>query len=289
MPVLLITKIVNSINDRLYSLNMNKIIKTTISLCILINFASHAQAPTDIIERFIEVSGGLNLWEDIDFLQFQSTQTNIQDSVVKDDFVGFFRSKPACYVLRSKQVTYNSDENSRHHKREGEGWISMDIMAKHLGMPIRIRYNKICPALDFTINHNLIDYFYTISNKDFGNDYYVLEKKIEEPTKVVVPEERKKKNYLLFSKKDSLLKFDITTMNGKEIRVLEFLEYKMFDGYLFPILQKLTPEKISYLGQLNNKEEGILQNANRFLQPKIIAYENIKFNQPIDESVFEMD
>jgi hypothetical protein len=241
----------------------------------------------EIILNFLEVSGGVETWRNLEYFHSDFMEINENDSTVTEFFSDWYKSNHTCYVKHSEYDAYHATPISSHNKKNGEEWRSMQVITDFFGVKFTIRYEEICYALKFVTELDSLSTTYRISNKDFGDEFLVLEKdhpQYEMFGRVSEP----KINYFIFGKSDGLLKFHMLFKEKSVIRVDEFLDYKKFGDYLFPTVQRKASTKTKILKESRYAKQ-FKSEINKVTQPKIITYQKVIFNQPIDESVFDMN
>jgi hypothetical protein len=129
---------------------------------------------------------------------------------------------------------------------------------------------------------------YSYSDFIFGNDYNVIEKKTPVYNNLFGNRIGGYINYLIFSRKTGLLMYDMLMEGDRILNLTEFVQYKEIDGFRFPIKIRLAPNRTKILTDSPHSAQ-FRNEINKILQPRIRLYKNIQFNQPIDESVFDMN
>jgi hypothetical protein len=278
----------------------NKIIfSVCLSLIMLTSSITRQNKSIDIqtiVEVFMKASGGIDKWESVETLLIEGVKSKENES--KSQFKTTYNNNPLRLYQETEEAYYIRfvDDMFRKTKNSKE-WRSMTTVSRKLGIPYKFNRYSIFWALEFA-NHVNITNQYKISNKYFGDPYNVLEKKNDSN----LPNKFSKGSdfYILLSKKTGLVVATYTYKNDKPYTSTQYLEYKDVNGYIIPTVEISgfsSPESIQNLSNsiLEANEEAKKKSINfrvdpsKITSPTTFSYKKVQFNQPIHESVFEMN
>jgi hypothetical protein len=292
----------------MYKQRISSILVSTtivISILLLLSFNLKNEKTNkveQIIGVFLKASGGINNWKNIrtfSYEKYVSYQNDSSIALTTDKVI--YQNKPLCLFREGsegeKEIML---ENKCFRKRiESNDWIDMSSELKLLGVNYRFDYGKHFRALEFSKKKNNFEGF-LISNKKFSKEYYVIEQDSDSDVNGSAYLNNKI-NYFLFSKNTGLLDSIYTTLDDKLHRFIAFQDYEEKNNLIFPtktiiglVSQKAKNDLKMVIEHTQNRmdSEGIevnKGNMNRTLNVNTMIYKNVIFNQPIDESVFEMN
>lgn len=255
---------------------------------------SNMSSADDILMNFIEKSGGFDNWGRLENIQFDYIEYYEDNVMNKTQKSGIYRNNPVCYLTKGeKSEDYLYIENSVFYKQGKEKWISLKTSWMGLGIRRTFDYQEINPTLHmYKYYSNLAKISSSLTSKfeksdiSFGSKYDVLQRTLS--YRNIMGEDTERDEIYLFSKNDGLLRYSLNMERDNVIQIISYSDYQKFDDYLFPTSKVLNPNNTDimrnekYNHQFRNEVDGIRK-------PKHYNYSNIKINQPIDESVFDMD
>jgi hypothetical protein len=276
---------------------MAHLIKYIFPLILLLdfNFVSKHEGMFQIVDRFLNASGGLDKWQKVNTLTLEHYFEDGRgfkkyDIVYRDEPLNYYSDLEGTVYLANEYAIYNKDEKS------GE-WSNMTVLSGNMGLPIEFHRSTLFWALEFAKNNNLSEK-YSLSDKNFGKEFNVLEM-LYRPN----ASERFRKGYnyyILFSKKTGLIERQLLYKNGKQKEFTDYYDYTEVDGYVIPLKQahgfsKQTREgfnnTLSEYDSLKKERDStyVLKASKIPVGATIRHNQKVQFNQPIDESVFEMN
>lgn len=251
-----------------------------------------------VIEKFLIASGGFDKWVNIETIEIKKVLTKTVNSVeTHDSSLIIYRDQPLTVYHKTENSTHINYSDAMFTKSENsKEWKNMFAkVGRVFGISYEYKHYTHFWALEFAKQENLYE-AYVLSDKSFGEEHYVLEQKpLQNKSNQLSKEE---KCFILFSKSTGLIDYTYTFKDNQLYGSSQYYDYKNIDGYIVPT------KKVSGFASGKNldntlkdfeianreaKKRGITQlDLNHIFSPSTSIYNVVKFNQPIDESVFEM-
>jgi hypothetical protein len=248
---------------------------------------------TLIIENFLKLSGGSEKWSELNSFYSKIEEVkcikSVSEKKTNNSIEIWYKNNKqgGCFVKQDDENRqYGNSSGYWLRRNKSFDWISLNLTSSYTGITIKIDYTAVCYALEFSKRKDNLKELYILSEAMSDDRFYVVEKLDENKKEALYNSEFK--NYLFFSKKNGLLTHDILFVDNKLLKHEEFLDYTSFNGYLFPVTKKVSltlPKELLAIVNRENLRNGETNTDNT----KIITYQKVIFNQPIDESVFDMN
>jgi hypothetical protein len=249
-------------------------------LLLICNISSFAQkkipklSVEQIIDRYLEVTGGKERWKSVATLEINGYSISAIDSnqknIEKNTFIKYYRKEPVCLsIIRDNVRLVESASFSKMYNYKTKEWKDLTLFSK-VSNVAGVNFTFLSFSMHFA-NENMSRHNYsTVSDKLFGNDYDVIEL-----IKPITANGETRIVYYLFSKDTGMLKSIRIQVNGENYTETKIEGYTDIEGFVFS-----TSTSYNY---------GPLIKSPITLHPKTSIYTEIKINQPIDESVFDMN